>query len=93
MQLPERRARALGLTPRAASETQYADGWIDTIPLSWATVTLGLDAQDGFVHIQRGSDEAIVGVELLRIFRKILVLSIAEDIVLLVDTLADLSSR
>ena len=93
VQLPERRARELGLTPQATSETQYADGRIDTIPLSWARVILGLDAQEGFVHIQRGSDEAIVGVELLRIFRKILVLSIAEDMVLLVDTLADLSSR
>jgi hypothetical protein len=41
--------------------------------------------------IQRGSDEAIVGVEFLRLFRKILVLSVADGTVLLIDSLADLT--
>jgi clan AA aspartic protease len=75
VQLPERRAWELGLTLRAVSEAQYADGRTGTIPLAWAKVTLGLDIQEGFVHIQSGSDEVIVGVELLRIFRKVFVLS------------------
>jgi len=91
VQVPELRAQELGLTPRTASETQYPDGRIDTIPLAWARVTLGAEVQEGFVHIQRGSDEAIVGVEFLRIFRKTLVLSITDGTVLLIDTLADLS--
>ena len=93
VQLPERRARELGLPLRAVSKAQYADGRIGTIPLAWAKVTLGSDAQEGFVHIQSASDEVIVGVELLRIFRKIFVLSIADSLVLLVDTLADLPAR
>ena len=93
VQLPEPRAQELGLIPRTASETQYPDGRIDTIPLAWARATLGAEVQEGFVHIQRGSDEAIVGVEFLRIFRKILVLSISDGTVLLIDTLADLSSQ
>jgi len=93
VQLPEPRAQELGLIPRTASETQYPDGRIDTIPLAWAGVTLGAEVQEGFVHIRRGSDEAIVGVEFLRIFRKILVLSIADGTVLLIDALADLSSQ
>jgi clan AA aspartic protease len=93
VQLPERRARELGLTLRAVSEAQYADGRTGTIPLAWAKVTLGPDVQEGFVHIQSGSDEVIVGVELLRIFQKIFVLSIAESLVLLVDALADLPAR
>jgi len=84
VQLPESRAQELGLTPRTTSETQYPDGRIDTIPLAWARVTLGAEVQEGFVHIQRGSDEAIVGVEFL---------SITEGTVLLIDTLADRSSR
>jgi predicted aspartyl protease len=66
VQLPERKGREVGLAPQAASETQYADGRIDTIPLSWARIALGAEVQEGFVHLQRGSDEAIVGVELLR---------------------------
>ena len=66
VQLPERRARELGLPLRAVSKAQYADGRIGTIPLAWAKVTLGSDAQEGFVHIQSGSDEVIIGVEPLR---------------------------
>jgi len=93
VQLPEQRARELGLTLRAVSEAQYADGRTGSIPLAWAKVTLGLDIQEGFVHIQSGSDEVIVGVELLRIFRKVFVLSIADSLVLLADTLADLPRR
>jgi predicted aspartyl protease len=57
VQLPVRRARELGLAPRAASEIQYADGRIDTILLSWARVALGVEAQEGLVHLQRGSNE------------------------------------
>ena len=75
LQLPSRVARDLALIPRASSETQYADGRIDTVPLAWARVGLAADVEEGLVHIQRGSNEAIVGLELLRIFRKILVLS------------------
>ena len=93
VQLPERRARELGLRRRAVSEAQYADGRTSTIPLAWAKVTLGPDTQEGFVHIQSGSDEVIVGIELLRVFRKIFVLSIADRIVLLADTFADLSAQ
>jgi len=93
VQLPVRRARELGLTPRAASEIQYADGRIDTILLSWARVALGIDAQEGFVHLQRGSNEVIVGVEFLRAFRKTFILSITPGLVLLVDSLADLTAQ
>jgi len=50
VQLPEQRARELGLTLRAVSEAQYADGRTGTIPLAWAKVTLGLDIQEGFVN-------------------------------------------
>src|SRR6267142_5671342 len=65
VQLPERRAQELGLAPQAVSEAQYADGRTGTIPLAWAKVTLGPEVREGFAHIQSGSDEVIVGVELL----------------------------
>jgi len=90
VQLPERRTRELGLAPQAVSEAQYADGRTGTIPLAWARVTLGPEVREGFAHVQSGSDEVIVGVELLRVFQKIFVLSITESLVLLVDALADL---
>jgi len=91
VQVPALLAQELGLTPRTATETQYPDGRIDTTPLAWGRITLGSAVREGFVHIQRGSDEAIVGVEFLRLFRKTLVLSVADGTVLLIDGLADLT--
>lgn len=49
------------------SEVQYADGRTGTVPLAWATITLGQAVREGFVQLQRGSDEAIVGLELVQI--------------------------
>jgi hypothetical protein len=46
----------------------------------------------GKYHLQRGGDEAIVGVGSLRLFQKILVLSVADGSVVLVDSFADLTS-
>ena len=89
VQLPEPRAQELGLAPRTTSETQYADGRIDTVPLAWGKVALGTEVQEGLVHLQHGSDEVIVGVEFLRLFRKTLVLSIADGTVVLVDSIAE----
>ena len=91
VQVPAPIAHDLGLTPRTATETQYPDGRIDTIPLAWETITLESEAREGFVHVQRGSDEAIVGIEFLRLFRKTLVLSVDDRIVLLIDGFADLT--
>jgi clan AA aspartic protease len=91
LQVPTPIAQELGLAPRTASEVQYPDGRIDTIPLAWGRISLGSEARDGFVHIQRGSDEALVGIEFLRLFRKTLILSVADGTVLLIDSLADLT--
>jgi predicted aspartyl protease len=93
VQLPERHARRLGLTPRIASEMQYPDGRVVTIPLAWGSAGLGSETHEGCVHVQRGADEALVGVDFLRVFRKTLVLSIADEVVLLLDSLADLTDR
>ena len=91
VQIPASLARQIGLTPLTATETQYPDGRIDTVPMAWGRIALGADTWEGFVHIQRGSDEAIVGIEFLRLFRKTLILSVVERTVLLVDSLADLT--
>ena len=81
--MPTSVAQELGLTPRTASEIQYPDGRIDSIPLAWGRITLGSEDREGF-------DEALVGVEFLRLFRKTLVLSVADGTVLLIDGLTDL---
>ena len=83
-------AHTLGLTARISTEIQYPDGRIEAIPLAWGTIGLSAETREGFVHIQRGGDEAIVGAEFLRLFRKTLILSVADGTVLLVDSLADL---
>jgi len=91
VQVPVPFAQQVGLTPRTITETQYPDGRIDAVPLAWGQIALGEDTREGFVHIQRGSDEAIVGIEFLRLFRKILLISVVERTVLLIDSLTDLS--
>src|SRR5262245_9164986 len=78
-------AQQVGLTPRTTTDTQYPDGRIDAVPLAWGQVALAEDTREGFVHIQRGSNEAIVGIEFLRLFRKTLLMSVVERTVLLVD--------
>src|SRR3989475_3927539 len=88
VQVPEPHAQELGLTPRTASEMQYPDGRIESIPLAWGRVTLAGEGQEGVVHIQHGSDEGIGGREFLPLFRETLVVSIADGTVLLIDTLA-----
>ncbi len=91
VQVPVLLAQGVGLTPRTVTETQYPDGRIDTIPLAWGRISLGSEAREGFVHMQRGSDEVIIGVEFLRLFRKILVLSATDGTLLLIDSLADVT--
>src|SRR5438034_9641367 len=63
VQLPERRARELGLTLRVVSEAQYADGRTGTIPLAWAKVTLGRMYRKGSSTSRAESDEVIVGAD------------------------------
>ena len=92
MQVPVFLAQQIGLTPVTTTQTEYPDGRIEIVPLAWGRISLGAETQDGFVHIQRGSDETIVGIEFLRLFRKTLILSVVERTVLLVDGLADLTS-
>ena len=92
VQIPAAVAHELGLSPRITTETQYPDGRVATVPLAWGRITLGSETSEGFIHIQRGSDETIVGIEFLTVFRKILVLSVVDAIVLLIDSAADLST-
>lgn len=90
VQLPAALAQRLSLMPRTAAEVEYPDGRLAHVPLAWGTVTLQGATQEGFMHIQQGTDEVIVGVEFLRLFRKILILSVADGTVLLIDSYADL---
>src|SRR5262245_9395220 len=82
LQVPAPLAHRIGLIPQTTTETQFSDGRIDTVPLAWGRIVLGMNTAEGFVHVQRG--------RLLRSFRKTLVLSVVARMILLVDNLVDL---
>ena len=91
VQIPALLAQRLSLRPRTAAAVEYPDGRIEHVPLAWGTATLQHTDREGFTHIQQGADEVIVGIEFLRLFRKILILSVADGTVLLIDSYADIA--
>lgn len=67
-------------------------GWtVDVVALASARVTVGDDSREGLIHLQHAVDEVLVGLDFLRSFRKVLVLSVAESRVLLLDNLSDIA--
>jgi clan AA aspartic protease len=91
VRMPSDQAETLGLTPNTASEMENADGTVDVVALASARVTVGGDSREGLIHLQHAVDEVLVGLDFLRAFRKVLVLSVAENRVLLLDNLSDIA--
>jgi len=91
VRMPSDQAEMLGLTPTTAAEIENADGTVDVVALAPARVTLGGDSREGLVHLQHAVDEILVGLDFLRSFRKMLVVSVAESQILLVDDLSDIA--
>ena len=86
--VPVATVESLGLRQHALVKVEYADGSIDTVALAAARIVLGNEIREGLVHVTSG--EALIGIDLLRAFRKIFVLSVAARAVLLVDEMADI---
>jgi predicted aspartyl protease len=90
LQMPLEAAAALGLVPIGTVDQEYADGRIVPVPLAEALVTLGPEVRQVLVHLQEDADEVLVGLGLLREFRKALIFSPHENRVLLPDSTRDL---
>jgi clan AA aspartic protease len=77
----------LGLPLGGLAEVEYADGSIHTVRPAPAQITLGDEGREGLVHVTSG--DALIGIDLLRAFRKVFVLSVSAGAVLLVDSVAE----
>jgi predicted aspartyl protease len=88
--VPASVATALALTTDTAAEMEYADGTTDTVALAVAQIVLGVEVRDGLVHVHPDTVDALVGLDFLRAFRKVLVLSVTQGQVILVDDLAEI---
>jgi clan AA aspartic protease len=90
--VPVALVESLGLRPGAIANVEYADGSIGTVALASAQNVLGHETREGLVHVQPTSGEALIGIDLLRSFRKIFVLSVAAGAVLLVDEASEIEN-
>jgi clan AA aspartic protease len=88
--IPTSIAASLDLQAGAAAEVEYADGNVDTVALAPARIVLGAEAREGLIHLQPHTEETLVGLDFLRAFQKVLVLSVAAERVLLVDDPAEI---
>lgn len=77
-QMPMTAARELGLRATGTMDITYGDGTTRTVPVTWASVRLGADTREGFVHLSEDYADVLVGVHFLREFRLRLVLSVVE---------------
>lgn len=84
-QIPRRDAEQLGLVSDTEMELTYADGTTVPVPVVWGSIRLGTETRQGFIFVEEGSRETLVGVHFLREFRKTLIFSVPQRSVLLVD--------
>jgi predicted aspartyl protease len=83
-------AALLDLQAGAAAEVEYADGNVATVDLVRAWIVLGAEAREGLIHAQPHTEEILVGLDFLRAFQKVLILSVSDERLLLVDDLAEI---
>lgn len=82
-QIPIEAAASIGLRAVGEISMTYADGTTLPVPVTWATVRLGSEAVEVFVLLEEDSQEVLVGVHFLRLFRRLLIFSAAEGRVVL----------
>lgn len=83
--IPASLASMLGLRPDIAVEVEYADGHVGNVALASAHVVLAGEAREALIHVHPHSHETLVGLDFLRAFGKVLVLSVSHETVTLVD--------
>jgi clan AA aspartic protease len=89
--IPASIAASVELQTDMVAEVEYADGTIGSVELAPARIVLDAEAREGLIHVQPGTEEALVGREFLRAFGKILVVSVSSRTVVLIDRLAELA--
>jgi predicted aspartyl protease len=75
-QMPLSTADSLVLVVTGTLDLTYSDGSTQGMPVAWATLRLGTESQDGFILLSDRSDEILLGVHFLRLFRKTLLFSV-----------------
>jgi|RhiMetdeSRZDD1v2_1073273.scaffolds.fasta_scaffold72176_5 hypothetical protein len=83
-QMPKTAAALLGMQPTATMDVTFFGGVTHPVPVTWGSARLGADTREGFI-ILSDSDETLVGIHFLRLFRKTLIHSAVEEEVILTD--------
>jgi len=58
-----------------------SDGSTEAMPVAWASIRLEAETKEGFVFLSERSEEVLLGIHLLRVFKKTLTLSVERGLV------------
>jgi len=75
-QMPQASAVDIGLTPTGTMDLTFPDGSTEAMPVAWASIRLEAETKEGFVFLSERSEEVLLGVHFLRVFKKTLTLSV-----------------
>ena len=78
-QMPQVSAVDIGLTPIGTMDLTFSDGSTEAMPVAWASIRLeaeAKEAKEGFVFLSERSEEVLLGIHFLRVFKKTLTLSV-----------------
>jgi len=77
-QMPQADAANIGLEATGTMDLTFSDGTTEAMPVAWASIRLGSEIQQGFVFLSDRSNEVLLGVHFLRVFKKTLIFSVEE---------------
>ena len=74
--MPQASAVDIGLTPTGTMDLTFPDGSTEAMPVAWASIRLEAETKEGFVFLSERSEEVLLGIHFLRVFKKTLTLSV-----------------
>jgi clan AA aspartic protease len=75
-QMPQATAVDIGLPPTGTMDLTFSDGSTEAMPVAWASIRLEAETKEGFVFLSERSEEVLLGIHFLRVFKKTLTLSV-----------------
>jgi clan AA aspartic protease len=75
-QMPQASAVDIGLTPTGTMDLTFSDGSNEAIPVAWASIRLEAETKEGFVFLSERSEEVLLGIHFLRVFKRTLTFSV-----------------